>query len=347
MRRIEWAGLLEVLAVILLGLALAGLGPALLGLELSNPLATLTPESLPPSWLPLVLPMLQLLLVQYGAQFLVIAIVLIVGRRWIRPADRPGRDSKSTPRLVLLASLATIVAFPPVRSLMEAGRVWDLAPAGPPWRETLLSAPLTGDFYVFMAVMSFGVVPVLEEALYRGYVQGRLQATFRSSLMPLVLTSVLFTFLHSQYFGVDAFSLATTAMLFGLSMVLGILYWQTGSLLPSILVHALINLPMSTGVTLGVATALTIAGAIWRKALMAWIRQVLATIRPIDIRPSHLLAIALMLATALLIPFKPLWALALGPVFLVVFVVLGWGSEIQRGQVTSSDSAAPDRRSGS
>ncbi len=330
MRRIEWAGLLEVLAVILLGLALAGFGPALLGLRLSNPLATLTPESLPPSWLPLVLPMLQLLLVQYGAQFLVIAIVLIVGRRWIRPADGLGPDSKSTPRLVLLAFLAAIVAFPPVRILMEAGRVWDLAPAGPPWREALLSAPLTGDFYLFMAVLSFGVVPVLEEALYRGYVQGRLQATFRSSWMPLVLTSVLFTFLHSQYLGVDAFSLATTAMLFGLSMVLGVLYRQTGSLLPSILLHALINLPMSTGVTLGVATALTVAGAIWRKALMAWIRQALATIRPIDIRPSHLLAIAVMLVTTLLIPVKPLWALTLGPVFLVVFVVLGRGTLARR-----------------
>lgn len=75
--------------------------------------------------------------------------------------------------------------------------------------------------------------PVCEEMLCRGFVQGSLQRYFGSS-KALVLSAFCFTFIHFQPWYILQF------FLFGI--LSGLLFRKTGSILPSICMHAFFNL---------------------------------------------------------------------------------------------------------
>lgn len=97
-------------------------------------------------------------------------------------------------------------------------------------------------------LMTFAVTaiatPVFEEFLFRGLLQGSLQALADSgastetwkaeSLWPLLLTSGLFALMHLGQG-------AAPIPIFILSLGLGFLYRQTGSLIPPIIVHMVLN----------------------------------------------------------------------------------------------------------
>jgi len=277
----RWAAVAEVTAVTALGLPLAVLVAGLLGWRPDNPIATL--QSVPQSWLPAAWAVAKLLLAQYAGQFALAAAFLLARREFTRRRlglTLHARDAAQGPLvLVGMAALAALVMFPLVRGLLQAGITWELLPPGPPWRAVLLDAPLSWDFWVFMAVFSFGLLPVLEELFFRGYVQGRLQQVL-SPGAAVAVTSTLFTLLHGQYHGVDAFSIATIASLFILSVVLGVLYQRSGSLLPPILLHALINLPMNATAVVAVAFACVVGAIAFRRPLTAAMRDLAARLSP-------------------------------------------------------------------
>ena len=71
-------------------------------------------------------------------------------------------------------------------------------------------------------------VPVVEELLFRGLLQGG-----GRGLLPLVLSAAVFALAH----GVNVFLLP----LFWTGLVLGLVARQSGSLLPGMILHALFN----------------------------------------------------------------------------------------------------------
>jgi membrane protease YdiL (CAAX protease family) len=130
-------------------------------------------------------------------------------------------------------------------ALFLADARWDLGRTET-WREALLNAPQTWDYWILMAVIGYALVPVLEEAFYRGVLQSRLQQSMPPATS-ILLSSTVFALSHVQYRDPSPFNLATLLTVFVAALVLGWLFWRTGSLLPGIVLHAILNLPPQHG----------------------------------------------------------------------------------------------------
>lgn len=82
--------------------------------------------------------------------------------------------------------------------------------------------------------------PILEEICYRGFLQRGLSAFTRSHWAGVLLTSILFTAMHVGVIPSGSFWPAA-AMLFSLSVMLGLLLARTRSVVTTIVIHGLFN----------------------------------------------------------------------------------------------------------
>lgn len=322
-----WPALFEVLALSLLGGLLAMLLAAAFGVRLSNPLAALQPGALPASWLPLAQSLGQVLLLQYGGTALLVAAI------WRPRGDLRqrrlglGSAGQRLLPLLMLGLLAACLLAPWHLGLLLADARWDLGPTEP-WRQALLDAPQTWDFWVLMAVASYGLVPVLEELFYRGVLQGRLQQVMPPGLA-ILLSSLLFALSHSQYHQPNLLNLGTFVFLLATALVLGGLYWRTGSLWPGMLAHGVINLPAQQGAMGLLVVALMLGVAWWGRRVIG--ERVMAPLRVLHPRRLGRVAPAMALAT---VSFGILSSLASGFALLLALALLplalGWDAWLRR-----------------
>lgn len=314
-----WPALFEVLALSLLGGLLAMLLAAAFGVRLSNPFATLQPGALPGSWLPLAQSVGQVLFFQYAG------IALLVAAIWWPRGDLRQRrlglgcNGQRALPLLKLGLMAACLLAPWHLGLLLADAQWDLGPTEP-WRQALLDAPQTWDFWLLMAVASYGLVPVLEELFYRGVLQGRLQQVMPPGLA-ILLSSLLFALSHSQYHQPNLLNLGTFAFLLATALVLGGLYWRTGSLWPGMVAHGVINLPAQNGVVGLLVIALMLGLAWWgRRVIGELVTELLGALRPRQIgkaAPAMALAtVTFAILSTLAAELALLLALALLPVAL-------------------------------
>ncbi|KAA3607164.1 MAG: CPBP family intramembrane metalloprotease [Planctomycetota bacterium] len=86
---------------------------------------------------------------------------------------------------------------------------------------------------IWMALLAVGVQPLVEEVLFRGYLQGALsrRADF-GARRALLFSTAAFTLGHDP---------AVWPPVFGLGLLFGWLYWQGGGLWATVAVHALHN----------------------------------------------------------------------------------------------------------
>ena len=77
--------------------------------------------------------------------------------------------------------------------------------------------------------------PIFEELVFRGFIFARLQRSVLGKSGALILTSLIFTLIHSQYQGIELFALFTFAILLGLIRI------KTNNIKYCILIHALNN----------------------------------------------------------------------------------------------------------
>lgn len=321
-----WPAVLEVLGLSALGGVLATLLAAALGVQFSNPLAELRPAALPSSWLPIAWALAKALALQYAGIALLVGGILLA-RRELNPT-RLGftRNGHSAGSLIgaggVLGCLLAMFSL----ALILADAQWDLGPTEA-WREALLSAPQSWDYWLLMAVGSYALVPVLEEAFYRGVLQGRLQ----QSLPPppaILLSSALFALSHSQYRDPSLFNAATLLTVFATALVLGWLFWRTGSLLPGIVLHAILNLPAQRGgaglVMLGVMLAIIIAT---RRHWLAHLGELQARMWPLRLGRQHWVALLVTVAFALSLSLAPAVAMPLAVVMLASGLIMEWWAE--------------------
>lgn len=93
--------------------------------------------------------------------------------------------------------------------------------------------------FIGMSRNPFGVLsiallaPILEELLFRGAIQGSIQASGKSPWIAIVISSLIFGVVHMNP--------AQVPFAFLLGMMFGWLYYRTGSLLPGIIGHVLNN----------------------------------------------------------------------------------------------------------
>lgn len=98
----------------------------------------------------------------------------------------------------------------------------------------MLANEFDGLSHNVVGVLSIAVVvPVLEEVLFRGAIQGRLMRRYRSPWLAIIVSALIFGIIH--------FNPIQTVYATLLGIVFGWIYYRTQSLLPVILGHVLNN----------------------------------------------------------------------------------------------------------
>ncbi|MFW9778985.1 MAG: lysostaphin resistance A-like protein [Candidatus Heimdallarchaeota archaeon] len=109
-------------------------------------------------------------------------------------------------------------------------------------QDVLSNATWSVEFWIYMAVGSFILPPILEELFFRGYVQTRLSEDFGEA-PAILLTTLFFSFGHVQYLYFGFFGLGTILVNFLSIFLFGYLYYRTKSLVPGIIAHVIVNFP--------------------------------------------------------------------------------------------------------
>jgi len=142
--------------------------------------------------------------------------------------------------LVVLGFIAFALVAMPLKLLWLAKRLLPLGPEPAYW--ALLDKSWTPSFWLFSAVSSFGVTPILEELFYRGYCQTRLEEDF-GGIGAVVIVALFMTLGHNQYHQLSILSIGTIFALIPLTLGMGYVYWRSRSLIPAIILHAAVNVP--------------------------------------------------------------------------------------------------------
>lgn len=269
-------GLLEILLLIGTSLAVAMLVQQNLSPGLMEALGVGTEAE--PDFLAASLAMGTQLAAQYGTLLLLVVIVGYARRRRRLSAYAIARPKNHKHPLVygLVAGLIAGI-IPGIVFILQ-----DISPIGSntPFWEVQAQAEWDWRFWLFMAIGSFAIIPIVEEAAWRGYVQGRLMEGFAPGAAVLI-TTLIFALLHIQYLQADAALQLTFVGLVLASLIFGMITYRTGSLLPAIIAHALVNTPMSTPIQilftgLGILALLAFHRQIarelgfWRDSLLRW-----------------------------------------------------------------------------
>ncbi|HEY2093121.1 MAG TPA: CPBP family intramembrane glutamic endopeptidase [Thermoanaerobaculia bacterium] len=193
----------------------------------------------------------------------------------------------------------------------------DYAHLGPGTRFWALEArvPWDASFWLYMAVGSYAVVPIFEELFTRGYLLGRIRESF-SAGGALLASAVFFTVAHGQYRHADPLAISSQASLFVWAAIVAYAVYRTASLLPAIIAHAIINVPMSAEFR-WIVLALSVVVLVLRwKAVSSWTRGIQEMFRRVDDWPATslaLIAIVVILVSIGLSPNMPyVWLGLLG-----------------------------------
>ena len=243
------AALLEVLGVFLAGQLLRDQMEAWIVnhkiLPPINPLDLLTAHATNADLLLASRQMLAALMIQYFAYFLIIIPINWWHRRRGAASyglTRAGRSWKT----LFLAGLATasLCEWPvAVHSLVNA-----FHPLGAtvPWRQAFFDMSWRRwQFWLFAGIMSYALIPVVEELIFRGYYQRRLAEDW-SDGPAIAGATCLFTFAHGQYLIANLYNVTMIATLLISALGFGVVYAWTRSLIPSMIAHSIIDIPMTT-----------------------------------------------------------------------------------------------------
>ena len=172
-----------------------------------------------------------------------------------------------------------------------------------------------------MAAASFGIVPIVEELFFRGYVQTRLGDAFGAPAA-IVMTSLLFTLSHRQYFIPSVIGIGMLLSLFASSLLAGYTRHRFGTLWPGVLAHGLGNVPVrawSQAVLLGFML-LTVVAA--RRVIVVHVRELLALIRSRAVLHGAIFATAVVLTVLAVAAIARSALLPAGAVALIMAIVL-------------------------
>ena len=237
------AAIFEVFGIYAVGQLVAFILAKGLGIPLRNPIVDLTLQSTPLELRQITLQLLGVLFVQYAGWFILILSIGWWHRQ--RKLKQYGLTLSSLPLKFFLIASITLFAFSelPAQILSLFQSIYPLGEQVA-WRETIHNMSWNSlDFWLLMGVGSFGLIPILEELFYRGYVQVRLEEDLGSPTA-ILATAVLFTLSHSQYYILNAYNLSMLVTLLFSAIAYGYLFYRTRSLLVTIIPHVLINIPV-------------------------------------------------------------------------------------------------------
>lgn len=218
--------------------------------------------------------------IRYG---LIFTAIIIIG--WIRQRSGPAAYGVTTGGYSirwLIAFGVGVFAVIHVPSLMLrlADHYLDIGPGTPFWA-LMKETEWNTDFWLYMAVSSFAVVPLVEEFVARGYMLGR----FRESFSPgsgLVVMALVFSSAHTQYHHADLYSVGMLLALAWGSIVMGYAVYRTGSLLPPIIAHILVNVPTSIAADYVIIALIALTVFLFRGAFGSNARRLGAIFRSVN-----------------------------------------------------------------
>jgi membrane protease YdiL (CAAX protease family) len=242
LRRI--AAILEVFGVCAIGQYLVTLLVSALHLQIDNPLSHINAQITDAELLFAARDLFLLLLMQYGGWFLLIVPINWWHRRSGPAAYGLTRAGKSWQVLLVAGAATAALSAWPATSFQLLDHAYNLAPVVP-WRQALLEMSWRRwQFWLFTAVSGWAFVAFMEELFYRGYCQRRLAEDWGDG--PAVLgAACLFLFSRSEYLSANLYNVSLLASLFVFSLALGIVFARTRSLIPSVVAHSIINVPMT------------------------------------------------------------------------------------------------------
>jgi len=273
------AAVLEVFGVYVAGnLLLVEVVVRLLGVHVSNPLNTFTADITDGQLLTAARQMLVVLLLQYAGFF-----ILIIPLNWWHRRSGPvsyglTKGGRSWKELALAGAATAAIASWPVLTVGLVEMVWKFGETVP-WRHAFFETSWRRwEFWLFSAVLLYGVVPVLEELFYRGYCQRRLAEDWGDGAA-IAGASCFFVFSHSQYLMLNTYNVAMLTTLLVSAVGGGVIFAWTRSLVPSIIAHAILNVPMRPIWALVVIGLLVIGAFLTRQRSVSVARQVFSKSR--------------------------------------------------------------------
>ncbi|MBV8827894.1 MAG: CPBP family intramembrane metalloprotease, partial [Acidobacteriaceae bacterium] len=260
------AALMEVFGVYVAGGVVTNQLVRLFGVSFRNPLENLTVDISGTELIRASGHLFVLLLFQYAGYFLLIIPI----NWWYRrrgPADYGLTKAGHSWAILLTAGIGTAALSEWL--VLGVGLVNAIHPSETvPWRQAFFEMSWRRwEFWLFSSVMSWALIPVLEELFFRGYCQRRLAEDWGDG-PAIIATACLFTFAHAQYQIPNVYNAGMILGLLLSAIGFGVVFAWTRSLIPAMLAHAVFDIP-TTPRSQSLLVAALVVGALfsWRQAV--------------------------------------------------------------------------------
>ena len=209
------------------------------------------------------------------AAMLVIGLTIMKKIHGVQPSTVGfSRSGYSVAALLVRGLVLGCVAMLPWLALMSANSVLGFGEGVRGWL-LIEDAPMSVGFVIFVLAAMVVIPPIMEESAFRGYVRGRLQLAF-GPVGAALITAIIFVLAHGHFYGADAVLVGTQVSFIYASFVLAYDTYRSGTIIPAIVAHALMNLPIDRDAT-GMFSTLTVAAVVVivaRHAVGAGFKQV-------------------------------------------------------------------------
>jgi membrane protease YdiL (CAAX protease family) len=209
--------------------------------------------------------MFVLLVLQYAGYFLLIFPINYWHRRQAPAAYGLTRAGLRWKKLLLAGLGTAALSELPVLTVTLVNSIHPSKTE--PWRQALFDTSWKRwEFWLFTGIISWALVPVLEELFFRGYFQRRLAEDWGDG--PAILGGAcIFTFAHTQYQIPNAYNMGMIVSLLIFAVGFGVVFAWTRSLVPCVIAHAIINIPMTVPWQAALLVAFVLgAFFVWRRA---------------------------------------------------------------------------------
>ena len=259
------------------------------------------------------------LVLRYG---LILGLAFVIGWRYRRqPLSSYGVSAAGLPARAHIAIALVLFA---VGGFLPKLLIYlkDHVPLGQgPRHWDLIASADSLEFWVYMAVASFGLVPIVEELFFRGYVQTRLTDTFEAPAA-IVMTAVLFTLSHRQYFIPSVLGIGMVLALFIASLLASYIRHRYSSLVPGVISHSLGNVPFRSELQVVLLALMALAIVLARRVVISRARELFVFIRTRAVLTGSLITVALVVVVLVVAALGRTPLLLLGAFALAVAIAL-------------------------
>lgn len=172
------------------------------------------------------------------------------------------------------------------------------------------------EFWIFMAIGSFILIPIYEEIFYRGYIYHVFVKYFGE--IGIMFSTLLFTLVHMQYYIFDTFNILMLTSLLLMSLAMSLSIYFTKSILAPIIIHSLMNIPISYPFDGIIIIIMIVILTYFRKEFVSLALETIQIFKRIEFRKHFNVLLILILFPIGLIVIPNLFIILLNCLFIYV-----------------------------